>query len=403
MGYDSRPEQARQFENNYGDMLTNYSDKYGSFAAGCQANSPFPEEENEPVSAISALNQRLGTVMRDDKKEGIQSSTLNYIFSEPHRAHAWCEGVRESHISQYKGAKDVLSELAYTVEDFTAGGGFRLFQQTPVRDDDEFRVWPGLEYVAARVERQSGNQIRILEYTTDAGVEGNVEWDGVSDIPLAVLKESETPVTSKWIAGGIKMNQQLRMSMSTSEKIMYWVDKSAMRGMQKIVDELLAKTSTGVTETKDVGIAGTLSVDAIVGIGSAFETKEYKITTLFGRTAKIDDYNAIDRSGLSQNAGMSTTAGMVVGGDMYGDAGVMRMNYDVTTGQIANRSGNTGIDVDEFLGIDVMKTGEVYIVSGTDTMQEEDIIRSRSWDLSWTLKYATTLMTEAGRSRIRFE
>lgn len=407
MAFDSRQEMARQYKNNWGDMLKEYPMKYGSFAAGLQAQSPFPDMEVEPVNAISSLCQRLGIVLRDDKKEGIQSSTLNYIFEENHRGHAWAEAVRENHHSRIKGHSDIPTrdELAYTIEDFTPGRGFRPFEFTNVRDDDMFRVWPPLEYIVSRVERQAANDIDILEYTTDPNVEGSVEWDGVGDIPVDVIKETDSPVAGKWLAGGIKMSQEARRSMSTSERVMLYTEKRSRRARQKIADEVLALVSTGVTTTKDVGLAGTPNVETIVGIGTAFETKEYKVTTLFGRTAKVDEYLAIDRSGLSQNAGMSTTAGMVVGGDMYGDSGVMRMVFDVSTSQIANRggSGNNGIDADEFLGIDVMETAEVYIVAGTDTVMEEDITRSRAWELTWTLKYIPTLMVKNPLGRIRLE
>ena len=405
MGYETRGEQKRQYENNWGDMLKEYPIKYGSFSAGLQAKSPFPDMETQPMSAISSLCQSMGVFARDDKREGIQSSTLNYIFEKNHRAHAWAELVRENHHARIKGHVDLPTrdELAYTIEDFTPGRGFRPFEFTNVRDDDMFRVWPPLESIVSRVERQAANDIDILEYTTDAGVEGSVEWDGIGDIPLDVIKETDSPVAGKWLAGGIKMSQEARRSMSTSERVMLYTEKRSRRARQKISNDVLALISTGVKETKNVGLSGTPNVETIVGIGTAFETKEYKITTLFGRTAKVDDYLSIDRSGLSQNAGIQTTSGMVVGGDMYGDQGVMRMVFDVSTSQIANRggSGDDGIDTDEFLAIDVMETAEVYIIAGTDTVMEEDITRSRAWELSWTLKYIATLMVKNPLGRIR--
>ena len=405
MGFETRSEQKRQYEKNWADMLADYLIEYGSFSAGLQAESPFPDTEAQPMSAISCLNQSLGVFARDDKRAGIQSSTLNYIFAENPRAHAWAELVRENHHSRIKGNADLPTrdELAYTIEDFTPGRGFRPFEFTNVRDDDMFRVWPPLEYIVSRVERQAANDIDILEYTTDAGVEGSVEWDGIGDIPLDVIKETDSPVAGKWLAGGIKMSQEARRSMSTSERVMLYTEKRSRRARQRIANDILTLISTGVTQTKNVGLSGTPNVETIVGIGTAFETKEYKITTLFGRTAKVDDYLSIDRSGLSQKAGMETTAGMVVGGDMYGDQGVMRMVFDVSTSQIVNRggSGNDGIDADEFLGIDVMETAEVYIVAGTDTVMEEDITRSRAWELSWTLKYIPTLVVKNPIGRIR--
>ena len=189
MGFDNRNEMERQFVSNWGDMVTDYNTRFGSLAMGLQAESPFPERDGEPVSAISSLNQRLGVIARDEPGAGVHSSTMGYIFGEPHRAHAWSELVRENHLRHFKGAKDIKSiekrgdnKLAYTVEDFTAGTGFRTYEFTNVRDSDMFRGWPLLESVVARVERQSGNDINTLEYTTDPQVEGSVEWDGVSDI-----------------------------------------------------------------------------------------------------------------------------------------------------------------------------------------------------------------------------
>ena len=334
---------------------------------------------------------------------------MYHIFETPEKAHAWTEYYREATLSSFKGFSDIRNmywkgdTLAYTVEDFTAGTGFREYEFTNVRDDDMFRGWPQLEYVVARVERQSGNDINILEYDTDANVEGSVEWDGVSDIKTDVLKESNVSRNAKWAAGGIKMSQELRRSNTTSERIMYFTNKRLIRIYQKITDEALALQSTGVTQTKAVGVSGTMNTDTVVGIATAFPTKEYKIRTIYGRTAKTDEYLAIDRSGFAQNAGMNTTAGNVVGGDMYGDSGVMRMVFDVSTGQIANRggSGNDGIDADEFLGVDTMNTTEVYIVSGTDSVMEEDIIRSRAYELTWTLKYLVTNMVQTPLGRMR--
>ena len=411
MATESRREMERQYENNWGDKCTEYNAKYGSLAAGLQAEYPYPDEDNEPISAIASLNQRLGVYLRDDLKAGINSSPMHHIFGEPQRAIAWTEYVRESNLSQFKGANSIRSmewrgdKLAYTVEDFTAGTGFREYEFTNVRDDDMFRGWPMLESVVARVERQSGNDINILEYDTDANVEGSVEWDGVSDIKTDVLKESNRSANAKWIAGGIKMSQELRRSNTTSERIMYFVNKRMIRARQKITDEALVLQSTGVTLTKDVGVAGTMNADTVVGVATSFSTKEYKVRTIYGRTAKTDDYLAIDRSGFAQNAGMNTTAGNVVGGDMYGDMGVMRMVYDVSTAQIANRAGTSddGIQADEFLGIDTMNTTEVYIVSGTDTVMEEDITRSRAFELTWALKYIVVNMVETPLGRIRFE
>ena len=77
MGFETRSEQTRQYKKNWGDILKDYPIKYGSFSAGLQAESPFPDTEAQPMSAISCLNQSLGVFARDDKKAGIQSSTLN--------------------------------------------------------------------------------------------------------------------------------------------------------------------------------------------------------------------------------------------------------------------------------------------------------------------------------------
>ena len=406
---ESRPEMTRQYNNHWKEKIGEYNAKYGSLAMGLQAEYPYPDEENEPKSAIASLNQRLGTYLRDDPKAGIQSSPMYHIFETPEKAHAWTEYYREAVLSSFKGFSDIRNmywkgdTLAYTVEDFTAGTGFREYEFTNVRDDDMFRGWPQMEYVVARVERQSGNDINILEYDTDANVEGSVEWDGVSDIKTDVLKESNVSRNAKWAAGGIKMSQELRRSNTTSERIMYFTNKRLIRIYQKITDEALALQSTGVTQTKAVGVSGTMNTDTVVGIATAFPTKEYKIRTVYGRTAKTDEYLAIDRSGFAQNAGMNTTAGNVVGGDMYGDSGVMRMVFDVSTDQIANRggTGNDGIDADEFLGVDTMNNTEVYIVSGTDSVMEEDIIRSRAYELTWTLKYLVTNMVQVPLGRMR--
>lgn len=413
MGFGSRGEMTTQFDQNWKDMTVEYNAKYGGLAAGLQVNSPFPDDERdgEPISAISSLNQRLGTYLRDDKKNGVQSSPMHYIFESEARAHAWSELVREYTISDFKGVQDIKSmewkgdRLAYTVEDFTAGTGFRQYEFTNVRDSDMFRGWPPLEAVVARVERQSGNDINTLEYTTDATVEGSVDWDGVSDIKTDVLQENQTSGNAKWLAGGIKMSQELRRSNTTSERIMYFVNKRLIRARQKMTDEALTLQSTGVTTTKDVGVAGTMNSNTVVGIATSFPTKEYKVRTIYGRTDKTDDYLSIDRSIFAQNAGAMTTAGSVVGGDMYGDMGVMRLVFDVSTSQIVDRSGsgNNGIDADEFLGVDTMYDTEVYIVSGTDSIMEEDIIRSRAYELTWTIKYLVQNMVQTPLCRIRFE
>lgn len=412
MAFGSRGEMTTQYEGNWKDLINEYNTKYGSLAAGLQVNSPFPDsdKDGEPVSAISSLNQRMGTYLRDDKVRGIQSSPMHHIFEAPERAHAWTELVREHVLSDFKGFSDIKSmewtgdKLAYTVEDFTAGTGFRQFEFTNVRDSDMFRGWPPLEAVVARVERQSGNDINQLEYTVNPQSEGSVEWDGVSDIKTDTLTEAQASRNAKWLAGGIKMSQQLRNSNTTSERIMYWVNKRLIRARQKITDEALVLQSTGVTETKDVGVSGTMGSPTVVGIVTAFPTKEYKVRTIYGRTAKTDDYLAIDRSVFAQNAGAMTTAGSVVGGDMYGDSGVMRIVFDVSTDQIQNRagSGNNGIDADEFLGIYTMQDTEVYIVAGTDSNMEEDIIRSRAFELTWTLKYLVQNMVQTPLCRIRF-
>ena len=67
----------------------------------------------------------------------------------------------------------------------------------------------------------------------------------------------------------------------------------------------------------------------------------------------------------------------------------------------AEGTGNDGIDADEFLGVDTMNTTEVYIVSGTDSVMEEDIIRSRAYELTWTLKYLVTNMVQVPLGRMR--
>ena len=400
-------ELLKQYNGHWGDMLNEAASQGIAFSTYLQRKFPFPDSENDPVSAIASLCQRLGITLRDDPTEGAISSTLGHIFEDDLKANAWVSAVQENYVRHFKGWRNLsaMEQLAYSLDEFTPGSAYREYTNNAPRDDDKFRGWPPLASIVASVNRAAGNDIKILEYVTNEAAETSVNWDGHSDIPVEILDESETPVKTKYLAGGIAMTQELRRSNLTSEKIMIRVDKASVRDMQIIADEVLVKIAEAAPATGsgiDVGLSNAdLDTGVITGIATAFtrQRKQYRIDRLIGRYAKVEDYLNLDRSKFNSNSGSETTQGAVVGSDRYGDRGVDRIIYDVPTDQVPS----TDMASHEFIGWDVNETAEVHVVAGSQSMVEENIVRNRSWNLTWTMKYATNLLVSAPKSILLFE
>ena len=396
-------ELLKQYNGHWGDMLNEAASQGIAFSTYLQRKFPFPDSENDPVSAIASLCQRLGITLRDDPTEGAISSTLGHIFEDDLKANAWVSAVQENYVRHFKGWRNLsaMEQLAYSIDEFTPGSAYREYTNNAPRDDDKFRGWPPLAAIVATVNRASGNDIKILEYTTNEASETSVNWDGHSDIPVEILDEAETPVKSKWLAGGIAMTQELRRSNLTSEKIMLRVDKASVRDMQVIADEVLVKIAEAAPSSAINVNLGSPSTATIAGIATAFseQRKQYRIDRLIGRHAKVLEYVTVDRSTFNSNAGPETTSGAVVGSDRYGDRGVDRIVFDVTTSQVPT----SDMSAAQFIGWDMNETAEVHIVAGSQSMVEENVVRNRSWNLTWTMKYATNLLVEAPKSILLFE
>lgn len=403
MPYDNREKQAADYESQGPDMFQEADREGKAFAVYLQEKSPYPEHENEPNSAIFALNQRLGVIPRDDKENGVVSSPMCYVSENPTRLNAWMAAMREVYYTGFKGIKDLTQQekLAYSIDDYPAGSGMRPYMNLPVADPDRIRNWPPLAALVRRVNRDSGKDIRPVAYIPNEDSEKSVYWNGHSDIPLDTLGLADDAIPSKWLAGGWRLTKDLLDSTQTSEAVALVMDKNVIRDAQIIINVLTNQISANVTQTKDVGLDATLGVQTLIAISKSLpRQKSYRVTTLLGRETKINEYLAV-AFGLRNPQGQS---GGDAGNDMEGDTvAVPRMVYDIDTDQVPERggSGNTGIDANEFIGIDNANTADLHIVAGSESFVSEDIVRSRSVELTHTMRFATQLLPGSENARVR--
>ncbi len=408
---DTRKKFRQQLDEHWLDMYRKAQQEKKRFAVYCQEQSP-PEEkeyEQESDNALGSWLEANSVYLRGNKELGVAPSSMDYILADDCRALMWFEGTQEDMFSKMRGYTELSAAehrakyemhlaTTYTRSDRTPGGGYRAYMDTAQREGYGITVWPPLSSVAAMVDTSQSDVIRVLEVNEpdqlEFGGSRAQPWIPGTPIPLWLLNEAETPVTTRWLAGGYQIGSFTNLN---SQHVMFEADRFRIDVEQQIVDELLTKINTGIT-SEDIGLSGHSynSRDVIqMAMHYKAERKKFQITTGIGNSPTVEAWLDIDRSGFRFDAGGETPAGGMVGGDMYGGAGMMRMWYDVTAPTIAD---------DELVTWDAGMTADVYIVAGSDTSAEETIQRIRGRQVSWTIKFGTTLRTPdtGGEPRVKF-
>lgn len=394
----TRTQLANDWKTDYPDIIQQAHSKGRAVHRELQAISPQVEgvHPNEPKYALGWLCDFHGIILRDDRDNGVISSPVKDIFAEPHKAHAFACAVKANVTNGLRAFswERHQKKLAFGIEDFAPGSSFRPYVATPLRDGGKVVSWPPMSSVIASVTEQDGDSIQIPEFIPNEDAESYKTWRPGTPIPLDTIGVAETTQTARWYAGGIKITEEMRNG--NADLVMMHSDKSRIRLEQQVVDEILPKIAASPGNAKDVGLAGTPDAQTIIGIGTAFTKKDYVVTTLLGRTAKVEAYLGVDRSGF-WNDGNREGASAVAGGDQYGKGGINRLVYDVDTDTLAIAA----LPADEFLGFDASETADMFIASGSDKTTDTYVERERTYEIAWTFKYLTSLRIRVGEdSRI---
>ena len=252
-----------------------------------------------------------------------------------------------------------------------------------------------------------GGTFLIPEYKsppTNADDEDPEEWEPGTPIPLGRVNAVQSTLTPKWWGGGFQMSNEFRNSAYGANLVMMRSDKESIKLARKIVRDGLSAAHTGIGagDTRDIDLDdATLTTEHVIDIAMTFnaDQEDYMITSLFGDTATVRKYLNIDRSKFTNNSTDMTTAGSVVGGDMYGKAGINRMIYDVTTGA----TGTLNIATNRFLGIDASETVDLHIQAGSEEETETYVERTRAFEFAYTIKYLAHLRApDSGNPRKLF-
>ena len=151
--------------------------------------------------------------------------------------------------------------------------------------------------------------------------------------------------------------------------------------------------------TQDIDLDDTtLTTEHVIDIAMAFnaDQEDYVITSLFMDTATARKYLNIDRGKLYNNSTSMSTSGGVVGGDMYGKAGINRMIYDVSSTTLA-------IAANTALGIDASETIDLHIQAGSEEETETYVERTRAFEFAYTIKFLAHLRApDSGNPRKLF-
>jgi len=406
---ESRESLTRQVSSHWQDMFQQSINDKKEFYELLDEKSPACAVElrdGESHSAIGSVAEHMGIVLRDNPSANVYSTRLGDIADDPAKIMVLKSCSKLNLINRirkpFSPANFHEHQLAFGVGDFAVGSAFNPYNATPLVDGQRLKVFPPISAVIADVMMVPiGGAFLIPEYKSPTGHaedEEPTEWEPGTPIPLGRVNAVQTQQTPKWWAGGFTMTGEFRNSAYGANLVMVRADKEAIRLAQKIVKDALVAANTSAP-TQDIDLdAAVLSEAQIINIAMAFnaDQEDYTITSLFGNTATVKKYLAIDRSKLYNNAGDATVAGSVVGGDMYGKAGMNRMVYDV-------KSTVVNFSDDNLLGIDASETVDLHIQAGSEEETETYTERTRAFEFAYTIKYLAHLRSpDSGKPRKLF-
>ena len=400
---------AKKVKENYLDMYRQAEKEQIEFYELLDNESPACAVElrdGESHSAIGSVAEHLGVVLRDDPDRNVYSTRLKYIMDDPAKAMVLKSCSKLNVINKtrkpFSRKKFHEHQLAFGIGDFSQGSAMNPYNALPLVDGTRLSVFPPISAIIANVRVVPiGGTFLIPEYKSPSGQandESPEEWEPGTPIPLGRVNAVQTQKTPKWWAGGFMLTNELRNSAYGADYVMYRSDKEATKLAQQVVKDGLVEAFTGAP-AQDIDLdATTITTQQVIDIAMAFNADEedYIITTLFGRTATVKKYLNIDRSKLYNNSTSASTSGGVVGGDMYGKAGVNRMVYDVATTK-------QDIGADQLLGIDASECVDLHIQAGSEEETETYVSRTRVNEFAYTIKYLANLcVPDSGKPRKLF-
>lgn len=365
--------------------------------------------EGESPNAIGSVAEHMGIVLRDAPHQNVYSTRLGDMADDPAKIMVLKSCSKLNFINRirkpFSAPKFQEHQLAFGIGDFAQGSAFNPYNAMPLVDGTRLSVFPPISAVIADVMMVPiGGTFLIPEYKsppTNADDESPEEWEPGTPIPLGRVNAVQSTLTPKWWGGGFTLSNEFRNSAYGANLVMMRSDKESIKLARKIVSDGLNAAYTGIPtgDTVDIDLDdATLTTEHVIDIAMVFnaDQEDYMITSLFGDTATVKKYLNIDRSKFTNNSTDLTTAGSVVGGDMYGKAGVNRMVYDVNTTTL-------NIPANNFLGIDASETVDLHIQAGSEEETETYIERTRAFEFAYTIKYLAHLRApDSGNPRKRF-
>ena len=408
-GKDSRETLAKRVGSDYLDIYRQAQNEDKEFYELLDEESPVHAVElrdGESRSAIGSVAEHMGIVLRDSPHHDVYSTRLGYIANDPAKMMVLKSCSKLNIINKirkpFSPAKHQEHQLAFGIGDFAIGSAFNPYNAMPLVDGTRLSVFPPISAVIADVMMVPiGGTFLIPEYKSPPTAEDDeapTEWEPGTPIPLGRVNAVQTQKTPKWWAGGFSMSNEFRNSAYGANLVMIRSDKESTKLARKIVQDGLLDAHTGA-DAQDIDLDDTtLTTEHVIDIAMAFnaDQEDYVITSLFMDTATARKYLNIDRGKLYNNSTSMSTSGGVVGGDMYGKAGINRMIYDVKTPTLA-------IAANTALGIDASETIDLHIQAGSEEETETYVERTRAFEFAYTIKFLAHLRApDSGNPRKLF-
>jgi len=372
-----RPEMAKRWNNEWKDFVSEAIAEEKTVGQKLQEESPYKSSDNpnEPNNAVGWILEHNKKYLRSNRKLGIRSTRVKDFFDEDSNAILLSEAVGSHMVGGVEGFNDLnFAGTAGGGADFAPGSVFRPQARAAMVDGGKMRASLPVDGVVASVRDLADAQIPV--YVPHEDAEALQNWRPRTPIPLDDLRVGESAVKAKWYATGIAIDPELRSS--SAELLLLYGDKRRVR-YERLVAETALLEIINASNASPIEVPGDGS--SSIEIGSIFVDQDYNITTLVTNLNTAVRYVGFDRSNYNFNGGGQAPAGSAAGFDRLGNV----VDRDV---YITNRP---SIGNNQLIGFDARDTIDLYIAPGSETSADEFIQRTRSYELTYTIKWVVAL------------
>ena len=371
-----RVELGSKWDDNWKDIIDEAINEELSVGEKVQSMSPYKDSDNpdEPNSAVGWLLEKEQKYLRSNRNNGIRATRVRDFFDTDANAVLLKEAVGAYMLGGIKSFVDVQLAAAGGSSDFAPGSVFRPRGRAPMVDGGNLRASVPIDAVIAAVRDLSDAQIPV--YLPNEDAESNQNWRPRTPIPLDALTVGEDTIKTRWYATGIAIDTELRNS--SAELLLMYADNRRVRYERVVSERAIQLAMDAAPSTNvDVGTTGASSLN----IASEFVDRDFAITTLIGNQSTVQSYLGYDRGAFYFNAGGASPTGSAAGFDRFASA-VDRDVYMTARPSIANNV---------LVGMDARQGVDLFVAPGSETSADEFIQRTRSYELTYTIKYVVAL------------